>query len=243
MNNAGKCTLFLNSITTSSSDFLVPAILTYPIAIGAGDSLSLPIRFQPTSLGPQPLRPSRWSATIRAVRKRSGFLETRRLVSWRSPARRSSAVFGLLLGRSVLLRSVTWRLSAQRFERRFQNIQNRHWKLINNPFPATLHPGSCLSVVIRYKATEKCPRSCDLIILSDDPLTPVKTLEVVAYTIWSSCGCQKVVRMTERDHARSDTMIGVVVKSAATTAITRSTKMRRATPEERVFNKRDSAPT
>ena len=69
--------------------------------------------------------------------------------------------------------------------------QNRHWKLINNPFPATLHPGSCLSVVIRYKATEKCPRSCDLIILSDDPLTPVKTLEVVAYTIWSSCGCQK----------------------------------------------------
>ena len=51
VNNAGKCTLFLNSITTSSSDFLVPAILTYPIAIGAGDSLSLPIRFQPTSHG------------------------------------------------------------------------------------------------------------------------------------------------------------------------------------------------
>ncbi len=36
--------------------------------------------------------------------------------------------------------------------------KSRHWKLIHNPFPATLHPGSCLNVVIRYKATERCPR-------------------------------------------------------------------------------------
>ena len=54
--------------------------------------------------------------------------------------------------------------------------KNPHWKLINNPFPAALHPGSCLSVVIRYKATEKCPICCELVITSDDPVTPVKTL-------------------------------------------------------------------
>jgi hypothetical protein len=69
--------------------------------------------------------------------------------------------------------------------------KNRHWKLINNPFPATLHPGSCLAVVIRYKATEKFPRSCDLVITSDDPTTPVKTLEVLATTIWCEYGCKK----------------------------------------------------
>ena len=57
-------------------------------------------------------------------------------------------------------------------------------------FPATLHPGSCLSLVIRYKATEKCPRACELIITSDDPDTPVKTMEVLAYTMWDSCGCK-----------------------------------------------------
>jgi hypothetical protein len=51
-----------------------------------------------------------------------------------------------------------------------------------------LHPGSCLSVVIRYKATEKCPRCCRLVITSDDPVTPVKTLEMLAYTIWSDSG-------------------------------------------------------
>ena len=67
--------------------------------------------------------------------------------------------------------------------------KSKHWKLINNPFPATLVPGSCLNVLIRYKATEKCPRCCELVIMSDDPETPVKTLDVMAYTIWSDCEC------------------------------------------------------
>jgi hypothetical protein len=66
--------------------------------------------------------------------------------------------------------------------------KSSHWMLLNNPFPATLHAGSCLNVVIRYKATEKCARSCELIIESDDPTTPVKALEVLAYTIWDGCG-------------------------------------------------------
>ncbi|MGH7049534.1 MAG: hypothetical protein ACREE5_02685, partial [Acetobacteraceae bacterium] len=68
---------------------------------------------------------------------------------------------------------------------------NPHWKLINNPFPATLAPGSCLGVVIRYKATEKCPIACELVIESDDPAMPVKTLDVMAYTVWDECCCKR----------------------------------------------------
>jgi len=92
VNNGGKCTLLVNSITSSSSDFLVPAILSYPIAIGPWDSVSLPIRFQPTSLGPHPPRPSQSTAMIRAARDRSMFPAMRRPASWLSPARHSSAV-------------------------------------------------------------------------------------------------------------------------------------------------------
>jgi hypothetical protein len=69
--------------------------------------------------------------------------------------------------------------------------KNKHWKLVNNPFPATLAPGSCLGVVVRYKATEKCPIACELVITSDDPDTPVRKLDVMAYTIWDECGCQR----------------------------------------------------
>jgi hypothetical protein len=45
-------------------------------------------------------------------------------------------------------------------------------------------------VVIRYKANEKCPRACELIIESDDPNLPVKTLEMLAYTMWDPCNCK-----------------------------------------------------
>ena len=60
----------------------------------------------------------------------------------------------------------------------------RRWRLVKNPFPATLHPGSCLCLAIGSKATEECPRCRDLVIESDDPIMPVKTLNVMAYTIW-----------------------------------------------------------
>jgi hypothetical protein len=69
--------------------------------------------------------------------------------------------------------------------------KTRHWKLINNPFPATLHPGSCLAVVIRYKADEPYPRACELIITSDDPTTPVKCVDVIGSTVWDERCCNK----------------------------------------------------
>jgi hypothetical protein len=37
---------------------------------------------------------------------------------------------------------------------------------------------------LRAEGTEKLPRSCDLVITSDDPGDPVKTLEVMATTVW-----------------------------------------------------------
>ena len=50
--------------------------------------------------------------------------------------------------------------------------KNEHWQLVNNPFPARLHPGSCLDLLIRYKAGEKCPKCLELVIESDDPKNP-----------------------------------------------------------------------
>jgi kumamolisin len=58
------------------------------------------------------------------------------------------------------------------------------WKLINNPFPATLAPGTSLAVVIRYHAIERYARVRELLITSDDPSTPVRELEMLAHTIW-----------------------------------------------------------
>jgi len=76
--------------------------------------------------------------------------------------------------------------------------KRRHFTLINNPFPATLHPGSCLGVVIEYRASCE-PECCELVIESDDPHYPAKMRDVVAFTRCDKtcgrdekgCGCAK----------------------------------------------------
>ncbi len=59
--------------------------------------------------------------------------------------------------------------------------KRRHFRLINNAFPATLHPGSALGVVIEYRASHEV-EWCELVIESDDPQQPVKMRDVVAFT-------------------------------------------------------------
>jgi hypothetical protein len=43
-------------------------------------------------------------------------------------------------------------------------------------------------VVIQYRAVEKVPRACELVIHSNDPQTPVKCLDVIGHTIWDTGG-------------------------------------------------------
>ncbi len=188
--NAGHCTLSVSNITSSSAEFLVPSVLVFPFTIEAGNAIEVPIRFQPALHGAR-------SATITVFSNDPSGPRTI-AVSGNAPSGKlavtGSTYFGGVTACCCADRTISicnvgqcaLHVTSVAFKRK-----NRHWKLINNPFPATLHPGSCLSVVIRYKATEKCPRCCELVIESDDPITPIKILEVLAYTIWSDCRCKE----------------------------------------------------
>ncbi len=190
LNNSGKCLLSITNVSSSSPDFLAPEVIAYPLTIGPGDSLALPIRFQPASTGPKagsivvnsddPSGPR----TIAVA----GDAPTGKL------AVTGSNVFGGVSAGCCADRTLSicnvgdckLHVSSVAFKRK-----SSHWRLVNNPFPATLRPGSCLGLTIRYKATEKCPRCCELLITSDDPAVPVKTIELLAYTIWNRCECGK----------------------------------------------------
>jgi hypothetical protein len=190
LNNSGLCVLTISAITTSSAEFEVPQVVSYPVSIGPGASLPLPVRFAPTSIGPA-------SSTL-TISSNDPASPQSIVVTGDAPSGKlvvtGSTFFGGVKACCSAERTISicnvgdCKLHVSRVEFR---RRNRYWKLINNPFPAALHPGSCLSVVIRYKATEKIPRSCDLIIHSDDPTTPVKFVEVLAYTIWPDCCCRK----------------------------------------------------
>jgi hypothetical protein len=170
-------------------DFLAPEVISYPLTIGRGDSLPVPIRFEPASLGHK-------AATITGATDDpagprmiavSGFAPSGKL------AVTGSSVFGGVKcctreQRVVSLCNVgdcALHVSRVGFKRK-----RRCFRLINNPFPATLHPGSSLNIVIQYRAMERVSRSCELIIESNDPDHPIRCLDVIAYTIWECCeGC------------------------------------------------------
>ncbi len=174
----------------------MPEVQSYPITIGPGDALPVPIRFKPLSFGAK-------AATI-TVSSDDPASPISVKVSGEAPAGKltvaGSTTFGGVNAGCCADRTVsicntgecTLAVTSVHFKRK-----SRRWRLLNNPFPANLRPGSCLPVVIQYRAGEKCPRPCELVIESDDPVTPVKCIEVLAYTMWESCcrhgcdGCKK----------------------------------------------------
>ena len=186
LTNSGRCVLIVTNILSSSGEFLVPEVLSYPITIGPGDALPVPIRFKPLNFGTK-------TATI-TVTSDDPSSPVSINVSGDAPAGKlivaGSTTFGGVNAECCADRTLSicnmgdcaLIVTSVHFKRR-----SRRWKLLNNPFPAKLPPGSCLPVVIQYRANEKCPRPCELVIESDDPVAPVKYIEVLAYTIWDAC--------------------------------------------------------
>jgi hypothetical protein len=189
IDNSGKCLLTVTGISSSLPDFVAPEVISYPITIGRGDSLPVPVRFEPTSHGHKAATVTVASddpAGPRTIAV-SGFAPSGKL------AITGSTIFGgvkccLREQRVVSICNVgdcALHVSHVGFKRK-----RRCFRLINNPFPATLHPGSCLNVVIQYRAMERVSRSCELIIESNEPDHPMRCLDVIAYTIWECCeGC------------------------------------------------------
>ncbi len=192
LNNSSHCALTIADITSSSAEFLAPQVLSYPLVIAAGSFLPVPIRFRPDSFGPK-------FATITVISSDPASPHHIR-VEGDVPSGRltitGSTIFGGVKCCHHAQRTFAicntgecnLHVSHVGFKRK-----RKHFRLINNPFPATLRPGSCLSVVIEYKASEKVAFGSELVIHSDDPHHPVRHLDVFAYTIWEGCDtcCEK----------------------------------------------------
>jgi Subtilase family len=190
LNNSGPCPLTISSITSSSPEFLVASVFSFPIVIAPGNSLQVPIQFEPTSFGSKSGTITISSDDPSGDKKVNvhGNVPSGELVVTGSTC--IGGVKACCTGERTISICNTGdcklRVSSVAFKR-----DSNYWKLVNNPFPATLQPGSCLSVLIRYLAKEKCPKSCELIIKSDDPNTPKMILDVMAYTVWHDHGYQQ----------------------------------------------------
>jgi hypothetical protein len=184
--NNGRCTLTVTSITGSSPEFIAPEVLAYPLRIAPGTNLAVPIRFQPTSLGAQ------LGTIIVSSDDPSGShsIQVTGTAPSGSLAVCGSACFGGVRAACCVERTFSLcnvgdcKLDVTQVELK---CKSRFWKIVGNPFPATLRPGSCLGVIVRYTAEERCSRCCELVITSNDLQNPVTKLELTAYTIWDDC--------------------------------------------------------
>ena len=187
LSNSGKCTLTVSGITSSSGEFMVPEVISYPLTIEPGNAIEVPIRFQPTSFGAH-------TATISVTSDDPAGTRSVQVFGDAPPGKvaiTGSTYFGGVKCGHKAFRTITvcnvgecdLHVSEVAFKR-----WSRHWRLVHNPFPATLHPGSFLNVVIRYTARQSEPWPCGLVIRSNDPEHPVREVDVIA---WTRCCCRE----------------------------------------------------
>ncbi|HZE88531.1 MAG TPA: choice-of-anchor D domain-containing protein [Verrucomicrobiae bacterium] len=182
LSNSGGCDLTVSHVTSSSGDFLVAGTQVFPIVIGPGDSIQIPIRFQPTTLGVKagnitvasddPTSPLKVVAV-------SGIVPSGNMTVT------GSTDFGDVCAGTQAEKTVSvcntgscdLHVTSVAFSPACPDFT-----LVNNPFPATVSHDFCLGVVIRFTPTSAGPKSCTLVIMGDDPVTPVKSLTVTANT-------------------------------------------------------------
>ncbi|MGE5764790.1 MAG: choice-of-anchor D domain-containing protein [Mycobacterium leprae] len=251
--NSGRCPLTISSVTSPSPEFVVAEVDAYPLVVAPGTAIELIIRFQPTSFGPK-------TATITVTSDDPGGPRTL-AVSGEAPsgtvAVTGTADFGAVeLGqRAQLTLSIcnvgecdlhVTRVAFKppspcdiiRCRTRGAGCgcgcghvcgcgcghgdgdddrDGREWPgdhrtdcrhdqcclnftVVTNPFPATVHPGSCLGVLIQYIPTCDSSACCELVIESDDPQTPEKTLFVLGHirrTLRSALKCWAAGQLQE----------------------------------------------
>jgi kumamolisin len=184
--NNGPCTLSITSVTSSSTDFVLPSVTSYPLKLAAGMAIDFPIRFQPAAHGSKSGTITVHSddpAGAKTVHVRGDAPTGRLAVS-------GSTHFGGVCAchhedRTIWISNVgacRVHVSGVAFKH-----QSKAWTVLDDPFPATLQPGALMPVVIRYHAIERYARVRELVITSDDPHAPVRELEVLAHTVWSPC--------------------------------------------------------
>ena len=158
LNNSGRVHADGHGHRVLVGEFLVPEVLSYPLTIEAGrragDADPLPADELRCEVGHDHRNQRRSGGS--AARSRSPATRLRASSSITGRTYFGGVKCGRRAFRTIAVCNVgdcDLHVNEVAFKRK-----SRHWKLVHNPFPATLHPGSCLNVVIRYNATENASR-------------------------------------------------------------------------------------
>jgi len=168
--NSGGCELTINGIASTSAQFKTPQVMVFPVVIGPGASLEVPIRLEPTGLGAKAgvinITSNDPDTPVKAV-----------AVSGNTPPGdirvSGSTEFGDVCAGDLAEKTLSvCNVGLCNLNVASAVIDCADFTIINNPFPAPVSPDFCAPLVIRFTPTSAGPKTCNLTVSSDDPETP-----------------------------------------------------------------------
>ena len=177
--NSGTCPLLISGITSSDADFLAPSTLVYPLSVQAGNSLAVPVVFEPLSTGAKS-----GTITVDSTNNPAGNMPVS--VTGTAPQGNITWTGSGVFGTSVCSggTGVTQTLQIDNTGACNVNVASAvltgclpAFTLVNptNEFPATISPDSGLGVGVNFSPTTQGPQSCNLTITSnaDNPVVTI----------------------------------------------------------------------
>ncbi|HUY19337.1 MAG TPA: choice-of-anchor D domain-containing protein [Candidatus Binataceae bacterium] len=187
VNNKGSCNLLVSGIGSNDADFLPPSILSYPLSVQAGTSISPSVRFEPLSFGTK-------NGVITVQSNNPGGNMSVNVTGNAPPGKiavSGNGGFGNVCagganGQQTFTIGNTGPCNLSVVSVTLDNGSDGmacdDFKITNNPFPAILSHDSSLPVTVTFTPTKVGDRSCRLVITSDDPSTPVDYVALTATT-------------------------------------------------------------
>ncbi len=183
ISNGGGCSLSVTGIASSSpAEFQLPSVLTYPLTIGPGDSLQVPIRFAPLTLGAQAatytISSNDPTDPVRGVN-----------VTGNAPPGdirlNGTADFGDVCAGT----RADMRIAVCNVGKCDLHVLDAHFDpacadfmLVTRWFPATVSHDFCMDLIVRFTPTSAGPKICRLVVVTDDPDSSISSVVVTANT-------------------------------------------------------------
>jgi hypothetical protein len=180
INNSGSCDLTIDGIFSNNPEFDVAQLMSVPLVIGPGDSLAVPIRLEPTTLGGKVGQIMIQSDDPDTPEKNVNVLGN-------TPPGQAevtgSGEFGAVCAGALAEKTISiCNLGQCNLSVDSASVDCPDFTIINNPFPGVVSPDFCVDVVVQFTPTSAGPKVCNLTFQTDDPFNPSPSVELSADT-------------------------------------------------------------
>ena len=186
INNVGQCPLSVSNITSTDPEFSTASVLNFPLSVAPGGSLNLQIQFKPTLptgnktsninvFSNDPVTPDK---IVPVLGQSQG-----PLVSVTGTNNFGNVCAGIVKDETFKVCNLpvagTCQLNVTKVS---LNPGCKDFTIESNPFPEFLGAEVCGNVVVRFTPTSDGTKTCNLIVTSTDPATPIDVVPLTGTT-------------------------------------------------------------